>query len=353
MKIKIMIISSFPPKKCGVGEYSKLLYNNLIKNGIDLRIYKWNYQNPLAILLSPFLNIVSLISEFKKYSLIHVQYEIGIYGPLFLPALYFLKKITNKKVLLTTHESYEKFKLQKIAKFVQKYHHFWYKLTCDAIIVHTRKHRKLLVRDGIKNVIILPHGIPKSQSLWNPRGNYTLILPGFINWWKGHDIGILAMKEIVKQFPNAKLIIAGYPWDLKFYGYISNIIKKNGLEKNVILIPKFLEKTQLIRLLTTSSLCILPYREITMSGILALALSVGVPLIVSDLETIREFCGDNVIYFEKENAKNLSRKVISLFSNKKAQRKISRRELKFAEAYSWYKIAEKHLWVYKKWSSIQ
>ena len=193
--MKVMMISSFPPKKCGVGEYSKLLYDQLQNLGVNIEVYRWNYQNLFVILLSPFLNAFSLIKQFKKYDLIHIQYEIGIYGPFFLPLLYFLKKITNKRILLTAHESYEKFKLQKIAKFVQKYHHFWYKLTCDAIIVHTRKHRELLVRDEIKNIIILPHGIPKSQSLWNPRGSYTLILPGSLHFASNNNYPLILYRD--------------------------------------------------------------------------------------------------------------------------------------------------------------
>ena len=112
---KIAVVTgSFPPDKCGVGDYTYLLCNELSKNGFEVNVItstdtsqkgKYNLYNNINEW--KFKYIFNIFKDLSKINtkLVHIQYPTRAYGkkiminflPLFL-------KIKGYKVILTVHE---------------------------------------------------------------------------------------------------------------------------------------------------------------------------------------------------------------------------------------------------------
>ena len=68
---------------------------------------------------------------------------------------------------------------------------------------------------------------------------------------------------------------------------------------------------------------------------------------MSDLSEFLEFTKGKGIYFKQEDAKDLSRKMISLLKDEKTKKKIEKDFNELAKEYSWEETAKKHLAVYR------
>jgi len=92
----------------------------------------------------------------------------------------------------------------------------------------------------------------------------------------------------------------------------------------------------------------LPYRRITMSGILCHVVSWNVPSVMSDLPVLREFTDNKGVYFPLENHKELAAKIVSLLKDKRLKELMSRAFQDLAKKYSWQNVAAKTFDQYKR-----
>ena len=103
-------------------------------------------------------------------------------------------------------------------------------------------------------------------------------------------------------------------------------------------------------MIESSDFIALPYREISQSGVLLLALYFRKPLLISNLpsfsETLKGFTSD--MFFETGDSKSMSELIIRMLSGEVDTQK----ELKVIESlneeYSWENSARKTLDVYRK-----
>ena len=112
---------------------------------------------------------------------------------------------------------------------------------------------------------------------------------GLIHDKKGFLELTQALVEIKKEFPNILLLMLtainpDNSTSRNTYEKILKIIKDNDLEKNVLLIPEFVESQVIIKLLQASELIILPYADIKegASGALKYALGSHRPTLLSN-----------------------------------------------------------------------
>jgi glycosyltransferase involved in cell wall biosynthesis len=156
----------------------------------------------------------------------------------------------------------------------------------DKIIVHADKTKQdLFIKFNIdKNKIeVIPHGLLEIKNekvtdldVYN-KMNFNKIIISFlgnISIYKGIDYLINAWNSINTKINNIQLIIAG-KGDLSKYKIISN-------KDNVIIDNRFLSDTEFYTYLKYSDIIILPYREISQSGVLLSALTEKKLIIATD-----------------------------------------------------------------------
>lgn len=113
-----------------------------------------------------------------------------------------------------------------------------------------------------------------------------LLFMGLIRQYKGLDILIRAMKEIVARDPEIKLVVAGefYEDQHKYDALIDEL----GLREHVIVRPGYVPANEIGTYLAAADVNVLPYRSATQSAILVLAYAHGCPVITTNVGGLSE-----------------------------------------------------------------
>jgi Glycosyltransferase len=98
-----------------------------------------------------------------------------------------------------------------------------------------------------------------------PKDSKVILFFGYIRKYKGLDILLDAMPEIIKRDPSIKLLIAGEFYDeFEFY---RGMIDKLNIGTSVYMINKFISNEEVYKYYEPADLVVLPYRSGTQSGI--------------------------------------------------------------------------------------
>jgi len=118
----------------------------------------------------------------------------------------------------------------------------------------------------------------------------VLLFFGYVRKYKGLDLLIDAFPKIKTSIPNSKLLIVG-----EFYespNFYTDKIKMLGIEKDTVIVNKFVPNEDVGKYYTVSDLVILPYRSATQSGILNVAYGFLKPVVVTNVGGLSEFVED-------------------------------------------------------------
>ncbi|PIS22810.1 hypothetical protein COT49_03410 [candidate division WWE3 bacterium CG08_land_8_20_14_0_20_40_13] len=350
--LSVGFVTPYPPEQCGVAEYSKQLVKNL-QNSVKIKILPWKSGNTSEKLIRPIREIGTLAKAFDENDIVHIQYEIGIYYPLFLLTILLTKKLTrcHTKIVVTAHESYARFGVVgKITLFMEGV----LLLFADAIIVHSTKHQNALPFFVRHRTTVIPIGVENvtiNITFKKENGRPTILIPGFINRWKGYDIAVEAMPLVLERFPNALLMLVGRGDDLKFLAYLDSLIKKGGLQKNVAICNKYISNDDLDNLLRSCKLVALPYRRITNSALLAKAIAFEKPTVISDLPELLGYYKTRDSSFATGNYKSLASIIIKLLEDHNLYGRIQDHTKTLKALYLWRNVANTTVDLY--WSLLE
>ena len=224
----------------------------------------------------------------------------------------------------------------------------------DHFIVHTQSTkdqvcRELNIRKDSVSVVLhgvfIPEGFDfDSISLHNNKET-RIIMYGNQNWYKGTDLLVKSLDYLsVEVRKSIKITICGaistsYLVECKSYD------KDNCIEW----IPKFLDDNTLFECINESDIIVLPYRRISQSGVLLLALATKRYIITSDLDSFKEtltgFPED--LFFKADDPEDLAR-VITRYVERNVNEDLLKASISQNMArYSWDSSAQITLQLYK------
>lgn len=170
-----------------------------------------------------------------------------------------------------------------------------------------------------------------------------LLYIGNVHPHKNVESLVLAMKEIGKIRKDLKLVLVGS--DRFFYPRLERFIKREGRQNQVVMIGA-VDNTQIAawyhfaEALVTAS-------KMEGFGIPPLeAMSLGCPVIVSDIPIFHEVYGDAAIYFDQNDPSQMAKVILSSLADKRLLEEQIKKGYKRALMYSWQKMAEETLEVY-------
>jgi len=143
--------------------------------------------------------------------------------------------------------------------------------------------------------------------------DFVILFFGYVRKYKGLDILLEAFPDILKQIPQAKLLVVGEFYD-KPDTYFE-LIEKLSLKDKVTMINQFVPNEEVEQYYKAADVVILPYRSATQSGILNVAYGFGLPVVVTNVGGLSEFVQDGktgVIVPEASSAK-ISNGIIKFF----------------------------------------
>ncbi|MBW6504122.1 glycosyltransferase family 4 protein [bacterium] len=231
----------------------------------------------------------------------------------------------------------------------------------DHIFVHTKKMKGQLVEQfGVdeKKISVIPFGINDTiptthltkiqarQKLEIRDGEKVLLFFGNIAPYKGLEYLVLAMPILKEKLGHIKLIIAGRVKNCNSYWEKNQeMIVKNKLEDCVLARTEFIPDEDVEIYFKAADALILPYRSIYQSGVLFLSYNFGLPVIATDVGSLREDIieGETGYLCPPEDPNSLALSIINYYESR-LYKEIETNKYKiknFAkEKYSWSKIGD-------------
>ena len=218
----------------------------------------------------------------------------------------------------------------------------------DKFIVHLKASKSDFCSDfniDMNRVEVIPHGafVPKNLNIVpHKRGEIiNLIMFGNQSYYKGTDVLVDALAMLPKEYKGkVHTLIVGKTSP----EYLAELTEKKR-DSDIEFIPVHVPDDALYRYIMDADIIVVPYREISQSGVLLLALSFKRMIIASDLPSFKETLTgfSDEMFFENGNAKSLAKTIENCFQvvykNENANSVIE----KLCDEYSWEKIGKRYL----------
>lgn len=229
--------------------------------------------------------------------------------------------------------------------------------------IYAKRAKKIVVAtDHVKEDLLKYFGIPKSKTVTIPltlNSLYTqqahqwvppklsdpiyLIYPAAYYSHKNHEILIRAMPMILKTFPNLVLHFTG---DAMNRGsQLMSLIHEIGVAGNIIE-HGWLSRPEFEKLMFNARLLVVPSKYESASFPIDEAMSIGLPVVCSDIAPLRSQLGSLGIYFDPDNAFDVSDKIVMALST---PIKTYRGDFETSHSKTWGDIVEQY---YKLYNNI-
>jgi len=352
--------------------------NGLAKNKAKISLITWDELNTQS--LDPSITCYNLIgnNDYRRsflakligFALYHLKLimfvvknkrsNVHIIGLFRYPVLMgiiecIILRAFSKKLIITVHNllphDSHTFKNELIYKIIYKIPNY--------LIVHTEKMKNSLVNYYDVNeskVFTMHHGLnevmqaPKNDKrecrvdLGIPEDKIVLLLFGKIAPYKGIDT-FLKTFELLDE--NYFCVIAGKvgaSYGEAYSKHIDQLVNKNKNSHRIIFKNEFIDDQLVPLYFQASDMLVLPYKNIDQSGVLLLALTMGVPIIAFNVGSFSEYISEEsgVIVDEKNNAGLL--KAIKKFDLSKYDKVVIK---SLAKKYNWEEVTKPILFLYE------
>ena len=241
-------------------------------------------------------------------------------------------KLFGKRTLLTVHNVNTRARDASDSSFNRWTLKMQYRLI-EHLFVHTEKMKQELVASydvAANKVTVIPFGINNAvphTSLTPEEARVKLRLAptervvlffGNIAPYKGLEFLIDAFELVMKDESGYRLIIAGNPKNCDdYWGPIRKKLEQHPNRDRILLRIEFIPDEETEVYFKAADVVVLPYRYIFQSGVLSLGYSFGVPVIASDVGSLREDIVEEKTGFlcKPENATDLAETIRRYFAS--------------------------------------
>lgn len=301
--MKVAHVSTFPPLKCGIASFATDLigaisdFHNL-KYSLHYGIISQENYHGNANVNSPesLIELARLISN-SDCEIVSLQHEFGIWGGSDGENIFYFLDNLSKPILSILHTTFgpmtkKPIQQEIITRLIDR-------SICVVLLTDFAKltTEKLLGRQ-IKNIVVIPHGIPDSQYRDPPSLSkndallpFRLITPGFFREDKGIEMVLLALRQLKLKGHNILYKIAGepqgqFPNQRSYRARIENLIDSIGLRSVVEVDARYLPLDEQISAIQESHVGIFAYQNQSQSssGTIPLVLSLGRPVLCTPFE---------------------------------------------------------------------
>jgi len=369
--IRVIYVSSYIPRKCGIATYTKDLTNaiNLLnpyalaeilavnRNGEELN-YPWEVKYRITQNEPETYPQAAHYVNQSSADITSLQHEYGLFGGQngkdIVPFIESLKipLVTTFHTVPANASTNEGLILKKLAN------------KSKAVIVMTKEIASKLINDyrlPREKIVIIPHGTPDlpyspNESYKRKRQLSGRIILGNINLLssnKGLEYALEAVAMVARKYPNVFYLVIGqtHPVVLqaegeKYRNFLKQTVERLKIEKQVRFINKYLSLDQLIEWLKTIDIYITPYLDPKQpaSGALAYALGAGKACISTPYRYAQEVLAEKrgiLVPFRDHRA--IAKAIIDLWENPIKRSEIEKNAYQFGRLMTWSNVALQHL----------
>src|ERR1700734_1345046 len=374
-RMKICLVTPFPPSQGGLSEYGLHIANELQRNRfIRLPVFADALSSPQPELegfaVERCLSFDDAASSVRILTAIRKQKPDVVWFNLLFstfgrnPLIAFaglltplLSRLNGCYTHVTLHHLMDTVNLQDAGvRYARTYR--WagalatrMLLVSNSVSVLAPGYRKILhEKYGRDNVHLRSHGIrsrePEFPDL-SRRGNPKHRILAFGKWgtYKRLELMIEAFQYVSKALPNARLVVAGgnHP---QAAGYVESMKKKCAANPKIEF-TGYVHEERLPDLFQRSSLAVMPYSSSTgCSGVAHLACAYGVPIVCADLEDFRQMAdgeGMAIEFYKPGDAKDLAACLIRFLTDPVRQQTMAEQNFSAALRMTMPNIVLKYL----------
>jgi len=377
-KIKVVFISTYPPRECGIATFTSHLVDSIstfcgqavtppvivaLNDKGELYDYETRVKYQInAGELASYEKTADYINA-SDIDVVNIQHEYGIFGGDWGDYVNtFLKKI--KKPVVTTLHTILEHPAPRAREVLERVIE-----ETDTIIVMATAGIKMLQEEydcPSYKIRCIPHGCPNAPQLetatikrtFGLQDHTVLSTFGLLSSSKGVEDAIDALPQIVANHPEVLYLIIGetHPQVRKREGekYRQELLEKVDslrLTKNVGFVNRFLSENELIGYLQATDVYIVPYpnREQISSGTLSYALSTGKAIVTTPFLHAEEVISAGAaLRCEFRNPNSLAQCVNTLLEDREIYKKQIRTAYEYSRAMIWPNVAMSYVNVFNR-----
>jgi glycosyltransferase involved in cell wall biosynthesis len=364
---KVVFISSFPPRKCGIATFASDLIKNtaLAAKGefeplvVAMRSEGLKYEDPVKFEIrqnvkSDYICAADYIN-FSHVDIVCVQHEFGLFGG---DAGSYLSLLLNrlKAPVITT--------LHTVIDEPNEAHHKSLGDVCKASynVITMNERGVSMLRDiykiPSKKIKLIAHGIPDLPFVdsnyykhkFGLEDRRTILTFGLLNRNKGIETMLKAMPAIIKAEPSIMYIILGmtHPNILKQEGEsyrfsLQQIVKDLGLQEHVIFHNRFVDDQELHNFLCAADIYVTPYinsKQLT-SGTLSFAVGTGKAVVSTPYWAATELLADGRGKLVRAgDSKQIAEEITEILQNESLFYSLRRQAYEYGRSRTWPKIGQ-------------
>jgi glycosyltransferase involved in cell wall biosynthesis len=369
---EILVITSYPPRECGIATYSQDLIkalNNKFSNSFSLKVCalesgtaRYTYPDEVKYILdtdnsSRYVELAHAINDNQRIEIVLIQHEFGLFHregeDAFLPFLYRLTKpavIVFHTVLPHPDKSLEE-KVRDITA------------VCASVIVMTKNAAQILEEDyGVPahKIVVIAHGthlVPHLSKAflkdkYGLAGRKVLSTFGLLSSGKGIETTLDALPAIIKINPDVIFLVIGktHPGVIKSEGekYRNGMEEKVAalnLHHHVRFINRYLPLQDLLEYLQLTDIYLFtsndPHQAV--SGTFSYAMSCACPIISTPIPHALEVLRDDTgIIIDFDNSQHLAGAVNRLMGDEALRSSFSKGALQRIVPSAWENSAGAH-----------
>ncbi len=381
--MRVAYISTFPPAKCGIAEYTYDLVTSILKisHRTNITILRLRTRegdtNPEEYELDKIGDIVDVglagcpdydkiineIRERKYFDIIHIQHEYSLFpwSSDFIEMLKNIKKYTST-LIITLHTVRHVLHYENIHEFQRKICEI-----ADVVIVHSSLQEMELVHQGVSidKIVRIPHGTRilkivskidaiRELNLNIPNNFKVILIQGFLRKDKGLHIILRALDLLVNKHGHRDviLLVAGQLQGEENRKYVEDFMKSTkNMQGRIIIMSKYLTRREINLIYSAADVIVLPYidvkGDIGVSGAFHLALGSFKPIVCARVPRLIE-CYELAprLTFPPANPEALAAKLSIVLSNYEKTLTYIRPLIQYAYETSWINVAKMHLRLY-------
>jgi len=369
---KILMLTSFPPRECGIATYSQDLIKALhkgmsdtfqvtvcaLENGSDKRNYPEQVNNILNTSnIDDYLQMAEKVNNDENIKMVFIQHEFGLFGGDYGEYLLYFIYSLHKPIVVTFHTVLPKpdEKRKVIIKSIIE--------VVDKVVVMTQSASDILLNDystSSEKIVIIPHGthpiVYKDKHLlkkhYNAENKMVLSTFGLLSSNKNIETAIEGLPAIVERFPETLYLIIGitHPEVVKYDDEIYRESLKERIHElelgpYVRFINRYPDLPELLDLLQMTDIYLFTSkdRNQAVSGTFAYAMSCGCPIVATAIPHAKELLdSDTGILTDFENPKSLSDAVLKLLNDNELREHMSTNIKSKSVTSHWNNVAIKH-----------
>ena len=374
---EILVITSYPPRECGIATYSQDLIkalNNKFSNSISVKVCALetkdqDYEYPEEVKykldtskITSYMNLAQTVNENIHIQLVLIQHEFGLYKEEETAFLQFLYEL-SKPIILVFHtvlpkpDEHLRLEVRNIIS------------ACKSVIVMTHTSENILLQDyGVSKlkISVIPHGthlVPHLSEQFlkkkhNLTGRKVLTTFGLLSSGKSLETTINALPDIVKHCPEALFLIIGktHPEVVRQDGEVYRtgliqLVKDLELQDHVIFINKYLSLPELLEYLQLTDIYLFTSNDPNqaVSGTFVYAMSCGCPIISTPIpHAVELLTKETGMIFDFNDSKQLAKDVILLLENDPLRKSLIVNTLQKIVSTAWENSAVAHAMLFNK-----